>query len=613
MSAELFPEGCHILLVAHPPHLAHAFLTRLAHVAPSPAPAAATSTVGAGAAPALPTADPPAPLEPDNEGRVPYTLTNKYYTARVYFQLQPLAKPPAPPLWPPDVDDDRARAVIWVFDKRQHEPALFDRLLPALEAHGAEVKLAPAPPKPATSDPTPSLSGHTADADADTDASRLPPHPFGPGPVSTISTSTSSSSTLGADLPALTVPIPAPAPVRGVEDDALESFFMDREFEFVDADQNQTQDQNEERAALGPEGAGVGEEEEEEDLLQSGTPPSPLAVLSWYERAADEIYLLSADVVGLSRVLECLSTVMWPSMVRAPRARGLLAGSLLSDSAGLGPSSAWGELAGEEDIVSAAADDGDDDDDDEEAVEAQVQAVLQGLEQLAVGRDTFEGRLAAAEFERRARSEREALEAWLDAEHADDDDDDDDEGAPLGSGLAARRRAEGEEFGELVGAQGAHTGRERDSDVWAELEVDEPRAAGAGAEAGYAALGEEEDGAGDDGLPSQAEIVQAHLRIFGPPPPPPPRAAPGPSPASAPGSRSRSRSRSTPGPQPEDHEHEHEFDLSTALGALQSMRDEIRGMTDERERRRAAARVALGLVHGLGLDEQDLEEVMRHG
>ncbi len=53
-----------------------------------------------------------------------------------------------------------------------------------------------------------------------------------------------------------------------------------------------------------------------------------------------------------------------------------------------------------------------------------------------------------------------------------------------------------------------------------------------------------------------------------------------------------------------DHEDADEsfaaFDLSRVLSALQGMKDEIAGMEDEDERRRAAARVALGLVYGLG-------------
>ena len=41
------------------------------------------------------------------------------------------------------------------------------------------------------------------------------------------------------------------------------------------------------------------------------------------------------------------------------------------------------------------------------------------------------------------------------------------------------------------------------------------------------------------------------------------------------------------------------FDLSRVLNALQNMKEEIAGMEDEGERRKAAARAALGLVYGL--------------
>ncbi|KAG6891652.1 hypothetical protein C0992_012701 [Termitomyces sp. T32_za158] len=46
------------------------------------------------------------------------------------------------------------------------------------------------------------------------------------------------------------------------------------------------------------------------------------------------------------------------------------------------------------------------------------------------------------------------------------------------------------------------------------------------------------------------------------------------------------------------------FDLSKVLGALQEMKAEIANMEDESERRRAAARVALGLVYGLEADAE---------
>jgi hypothetical protein len=47
------------------------------------------------------------------------------------------------------------------------------------------------------------------------------------------------------------------------------------------------------------------------------------------------------------------------------------------------------------------------------------------------------------------------------------------------------------------------------------------------------------------------------------------------------------------------------FDLTSILGTLEAMRLEIGAITDVEERRKAAARVALGLAMGLGLDERN--------
>ncbi|KAI0693969.1 hypothetical protein BC835DRAFT_1306507 [Cytidiella melzeri] len=46
------------------------------------------------------------------------------------------------------------------------------------------------------------------------------------------------------------------------------------------------------------------------------------------------------------------------------------------------------------------------------------------------------------------------------------------------------------------------------------------------------------------------------------------------------------------------------FDLSRVLGALQGMKEQIAGMDDEGERRKAAAKVALGLVYGLQKEDE---------
>jgi len=177
--------------------------------------------------------------------------------------------------------------------------------------------------------------------------------------------------------------------------------------------------------------------------------------------------------------------------------------------------------------------------------------------------------------------------------------DDNGSAPPPPSPPAAATGREGEEeqggedeFGEMVGAPG--------KDDWAELgDGDEHEHEHGGEGEGWTVLEEEEE---EDGLPAEAEVVRTHVQIFGPPPPPP----------APPGGSSSSQPKAA-ADQPRREDYEQAFDLSSALGALQSMRDEIQGMTDEKARRRAAARVALGLVHGLGLKENEVGEVMRHG
>ena len=46
------------------------------------------------------------------------------------------------------------------------------------------------------------------------------------------------------------------------------------------------------------------------------------------------------------------------------------------------------------------------------------------------------------------------------------------------------------------------------------------------------------------------------------------------------------------------------FDLTKVLGALQGMKEQIASMDDENERKRAAAKVALGLVYGLQKEDE---------
>ena len=53
------------------------------------------------------------------------------------------------------------------------------------------------------------------------------------------------------------------------------------------------------------------------------------------------------------------------------------------------------------------------------------------------------------------------------------------------------------------------------------------------------------------------------------------------------------------------------FDLSRVMSALQGMKEEIAGMENEDERRKAAAKVALGLVYGLEAERGELNEERR--
>ena len=129
---------------------------------------------------------------------------------------------------------------------------------------------------------------------------------------------------------------------------------------------------------------------------------------------------------------------------------------------------------------------------------------------------------------------------------------------------------------------------------------------------GYTSLDSEFDAFKDDDgdFPSQDEIEAATRRIFGSASSPHP-------PTSASGSLlqhqylsatnisglSTSPAPSTSTLGDDDDFGIPRFDLSRVFSTLQVMKDEISEMTDDEERRRAAARVALGLVYGLERDE----------
>ena len=113
---------------------------------------------------------------------------------------------------------------------------------------------------------------------------------------------------------------------------------------------------------------------------------------------------------------------------------------------------------------------------------------------------------------------------------------------------------------------------------------------------------------GDPDLPSKDEIQATSRRIFGSPPLLPTSTS-----ESKPLQQHLSATNisglgASPAPSTstlgdEDDFGRPNFDLSRVFSALQVMKEEISGMAGDEERRRAAARVALGLVYGLERDE----------
>jgi hypothetical protein len=85
----------------------------------------------------------------------------------------------------------------------------------------------------------------------------------------------------------------------------------------------------------------------------------------------------------------------------------------------------------------------------------------------------------------------------------------------------------------------------------------------------------------DEDLPTDAEIEEMTSRIFGDP--------------------MRDVGGKVHAPSDEEYDMA-SFDLSRVMSALEGMKAEIASMEDEGERRKAAAKVALGLVYGLEAD-----------
>lgn len=152
----------------------------------------------------------------DNEGSiVEWAISNKYYDAKVHFLAKTPSLPPAKPLWPPETDEEKVPAIIFVFSDGELFKDRFLSLKQTLDEHEAEITI----------------------------AARLPSQ--GEDPDDEITT------------------------------EEISEFFSDHAFEFVDI-------------PVGTSDAG-------------GT-------------------VDPHDAHGIPRVVNALSTVMWPSLVRKPRA-----------------------------------------------------------------------------------------------------------------------------------------------------------------------------------------------------------------------------------------------------------------------------------------------------
>ncbi|CUA68835.1 hypothetical protein RSOLAG22IIIB_03701 [Rhizoctonia solani] len=79
---------------------------------------------------------------PTDGAYIEWTIKNKYYTAPVHLYLHQVSKPPAKPLWPPEADNERVPALIFVFQKNQPYRDVFLSMKEAYLAHDTEVALA---------------------------------------------------------------------------------------------------------------------------------------------------------------------------------------------------------------------------------------------------------------------------------------------------------------------------------------------------------------------------------------------------------------------------------------------------------------------------------------
>ncbi|OCH90911.1 hypothetical protein OBBRIDRAFT_887349 [Obba rivulosa] len=295
-----------------------------------------------------------------------------------------------------------------------------------------------------------------------------------------------------------------------------------------------------------------------------------------------------SSVPGLPRVVDALSTIMWPSIVqsestlrRKSRARELLD---------------WAKQEEADDGLRAL-------------IASDSTAGVSNSDSLPAG-DVKKSRM---------QREMEELEKWLEEEDTRRTSDDvrawtGSEAQTSGFPTPTIRTPTGDigfddDFSDFVSAPVAHSS--------ANLDASPQRLVPTHTGASYRSLASTSDVGSDahipsprrkDGdhveedpdLPSRAEIAETSRKIFGPA---------GPirewdSPRSTTGSFTQESATDDEfhGFQHLDDDDDYEmsaFDLSRVLTALQGMKEEIAGMEDDAERRKAAAKVALGLVYGL--------------
>ncbi|KAI0786892.1 hypothetical protein C8Q75DRAFT_250040 [Abortiporus biennis] len=529
-------SGNRILVISPTPEQAHQFIHRVKSLSSTPRPN-----------------EPSTSLEhtPRGHHSVPWTISNRYYTADVHFETRVLK----------EVGSHHASgvpAVIYVWKKGDTYKEHIQHLNERLSDHDPEVSL----------------------------AVRITFNAVGVQQTVTTMTTTT--------------------PIAKVveEEDGLDEFMSSHGFEYIDGD----------KAGRIPTGDGGGVDDDNS----------------------------SSDIPGLPRVIDALSTIMWPSLIQsdATRNRRSRARELLD----------WAREEEEEDGLRALVSSSDPD--------------ISGIGNssgLGVGLGLGIGTQTGKKKKSRMQREMEELERWLEHEESTSKAQDAQawitSSGTLDSNSTPTIIRTGEELGfeddftDFIGAPVDVVYSGQGSTTPQRLS---PMHTGASYASLASAEGDDED---DSDLPSKEEIEETSRRIFGDSLLDVPTA-----------SSSSSISQRSPSKSSSHHHHHHHipselssippsskltipradplmphtpdspfstftrddsfddsyvgfddgdedfeddedfelgaFDLSRVLTALQGMKEEIAGMEDEGERRKAAARVALGLVYGLRKEEE---------